>query len=162
MQKLFVLPVFFILLVISSCKEDEIQPDLAVQGEWILVKSEGSMTGKVLEGEELEWKETYDFNDDNTFIKTRETDDGSFQASGEFSLIEAEISDSSKARAYLTLTFQSGEEIIIGTCNGTGKIEELIITHQGELINTWGYCDGAILYYEKNSFAQISNKSLAK
>lgn len=133
----------------GSCKEDEFQPDWAVQGEWRLVKSESPRTDHVLEGEELEGEETYGFNDGHTFVKSRETANGGFQASGEFSLTEAEISCSRKARALLSLTFQSGMEIT-GTCNPTGKVEELIISHQGELVNhTWSYCDGPILYYEK-------------
>ena len=149
MKNLFVLPGCLILLVMGSCKEDEIHPDWAVLGEWTLVKGESPMTDHVLEGEELEGEETYVFKDDHTFIKYRETASGSYQASGEFSLTEAEISDSSKASAYLTLTFLSGEKIM-GTCIPTEKVEELMITHHGELVNhTWGYCDGPILYYEK-------------
>lgn len=48
-----------ILIVLGSCKEDDFHPDLAVRGEWVLVKSEGSWTGAVQEDEELGWHETY-------------------------------------------------------------------------------------------------------
>lgn len=81
-------------------------------------------------------------------MKTRETAGGSFQASGAYSWIEAEMTDSSMARVYVTLTFQSGDEIP-GTCSAT-QVEELMITHQGELRNTWAACDGPLLIYRKN------------
>ena len=136
-----------ITFVLSSCKDDEFRPESAIRGEWELVKMGSSWTAEVQEGEDLELTETYVFHSNNAFEKTRNSADGEFQASGTFTWREAEMLGSSMARVYLTLTFQSGEEIL-GSCTQDGN-EELIITHQEELRNTWGACDGPILHYRK-------------
>lgn len=133
--------------LLSSCKDDEFQPESAIRGEWELVKMGSSWTAEVQEGDEMAWTETYVFRSNNTFEKTRNSADGEFQASGTFTWREAEMMDSSMAKVYLTLTFQTGEEIM-GSCTADGN-EELIITHQEELRNTWGDCDGPILHYRK-------------
>ncbi len=137
----------FTVLVLSSCEKEEPTPEVQVEGEWGLVRSEGGFEGSVQEGEDLDWNESYAFDSDNSFSKVREDDGEVFQASGTYSVTEADIASSANVKYYLELTFETGDDIV-GDCYGDGR-ENLVITHGGQLRNTWGECDGPILYYDK-------------
>ncbi|WP_373521108.1 hypothetical protein [Aquiflexum sp.] len=147
-MKQFILPsILLFTLLLISCKEDEIHPESAIWGQWELIKSVNSWTGEVMEGEDIEWSEIYTFNSNNTFLKTRNSTDGEFEASGTFTWTESDPLDSSMARGFLTLTFQAGMESS-STCYSDGS-EVLVITQQQVLMNTWDYCDGPRLQYQK-------------
>lgn len=146
MRNLF-LPALLFCFVAFSCKDDE-RPKEPVVGNWELVKSIGSYEGAVREGDELEAAETYSFRPDGTFVKRREMGETVYQGAGKYTVRAAEVEDSSNVQYYLELIFESGDPVH-GDCYSERAVEYLIVTWQGQLKNTWGACDGPILFYQK-------------
>ncbi|WP_186758522.1 hypothetical protein [Echinicola salinicaeni] len=144
MKKLF-LPCFIFVLFFSSC-EEEFEPAAAIRGEWELSKANSGWSGE-LPAEELDYFETYVFNKDGSFVKKREGKDESFQISGNYTYKEAEITDSSMARVYITLDYTT--EVNRAWLCSEDK-EEFVLTHQGELFKSCpNMADGPIYYFEK-------------
>ncbi|WP_215224798.1 hypothetical protein [Echinicola shivajiensis] len=146
MKKLkLVLLSMVLALCFFSCKE-EFEPAAAIQGEWELIKANSGWSGDIPAGE-LDYSETYIFNKDGSFVKKREGKDESFQISGNYTYEQAEITDSSMARVYMTLDY-TNEVNRAWLCSE--EKEEFVLTHQGELFKSCpNMADGPIYYFKK-------------
>lgn len=132
-----------LLVIIGSCttKSSEKISDTDINGTWELTRMTGSFKGSETQGSDMDWQESYRFNTNSTFTKTRYRQGETFTATGRFSYIENE-----EVEFLYTLTYES-ESILIGNCYGNNS-ESLYITN-GILHNTWNMCDGPGLEYKK-------------
>src|SRR5690606_33779533 len=112
-----------------------------IYGKWELTRMTGSFKGSETQGSDMDWQESYRFNTNATFTKTRHRDGETFTETGKFSYIEDE-----EVEFLYTLVYGS-ESLIIGNCSGN-KSESLYIIN-GTLYNTWNMCDGPGLEYKK-------------
>ena len=111
--------------------------------KWQLVKitSDQVPNSPVRTGKDMEYQEFYLLNSDGTFIKSREKDGNTTEASGSFIVKENE------GEKYFELIFISANDPLIGSCN-PGK-EVLLIKTEKTIVGTWSYCDGPILEYQR-------------
>lgn len=140
MKKLIVLITF--LTIFNSCSKDNVATDnTGYYGKWTLIKMSGSMVDSETTGSAMEWQEFYLFNSNGTFTKSRERNGIKTTISGTYTTtnhIEG---------FYFELTYPNDSEII-GSCYGNLK-EELYVTENNTLLNTWKNCDGPGLEYKK-------------
>ncbi len=138
-----ILKAILLLTIIASCttKSSEEIFDTDISGTWELTRMTGSFKGSETQGSDMDWQESYRFNTNATYTKTRHRGGETFTATGRFSYIEDE-----EVEFLYTLTYGS-ESIIIGNCSGN-KSESLYIIN-GTLHNTWNMCDGPGLEYKK-------------
>jgi len=150
MKKLLVSILF--LLVLSSCQQDDKDPDINILGYWNLVEMTNSMTGETQGAEAVDFSEKYIFNDDKTFIKITNKIKGSGklltvpeQALGIYEMVP---SDNSGFLYELILTFETNQTLA-ANC-GEGNQEFLYINSSKKLANyTWSACDGPGFIYSK-------------
>jgi hypothetical protein len=141
MKRLAIIVVF--LSVFSSCTKDKEETTTTTDyhGKWTLVKMSGSMINSVTTGTEMDWQESYSFNNDGTFTKSRTRNTVKTTVSGTYT-----TQNNSKV-LYLELTYPKESELI-GSCYGNLK-EELYFSASTTLSSTWRNCDGPGLDYEK-------------
>jgi len=148
-----------LLLMLSmltlSCSEDEenekqkdMNLDLVLKElpqKWKLVKTTGSFAGSENTGDDMQWQETYTFNNDDTFTKTRLQKSGDkITASGTFVIGE----ESETSEKSLKLTFNESSAII-GSCHNE-PVEYLYYKKDSDLLlSNWWACDGPGLFYKK-------------
>ncbi len=133
---------FGLLLFLSSCNKDfdkSIYQDY--QGLWVLVKISGNTPDSETTGQEMGWQESYKFNNDGTFSKSREQNGTVTESAGTYSAVKSEEGKR------LELTFASKSDII-GSCLGDQK-EVLLLQSSTVMTSTWNQCDGPGLEYEK-------------
>jgi hypothetical protein len=133
-----------ILFVFSSCTKDTEEATTTstdYHGKWKLVSMYGAMLNMGTVGTAMEWQETYLFNNDGTFTKSRVQNTEETKTSGTYTTVIR--SDA----MYLELTYTNDNEII-GNCFGNLK-EELYINANNSLLSTWSACDGPVLEYKK-------------
>jgi hypothetical protein len=135
-----------LLFALTACSEKN-DPDKLIVGEWELVSSVNPWTGEKIEGEDLYYRQTYQFRRDGKFTKTQQNEDGNFQASGTYSTDKLEPTPDSDIRFYLNLTFTDGDQIA-GSCYGYEK-ELMVYRVNKQLRNTWAECDGHIFTYDR-------------
>jgi hypothetical protein len=134
-----VLFIFVIVLISISCSK-EFDLDQFPQ-EWKLISmSADQISPTTITGSEMEWQETYAFNSDGTFTKSRIRDGISSTATGTF-----EFKDTSDKK-YFELTFVNGISLV--TSCSPGK-EVLWVLSETELLLDWAPCDGMGLKYER-------------
>ncbi|MCB2377155.1 hypothetical protein LGH70_06150 [Hymenobacter sp. BT635] len=129
---------------LGSCQKEEM---LAAQTSaypqtWQLVKSTSSWTNTVQTGAALPWQETYVFQADSTFTKTRNQNGESMNARGTFSV------RTSASGQYSILTYTAASNLL-GTCTPTQFKEYLVVKQADTLVNTWEACDGPRLEYKR-------------
>lgn len=132
----------FITSFLSCSNDDGDSKNTSYYGKWELSRMAGN--GFILAVYSIgqpQWKETYDFKKDNTFIKTKVQNETTITASGTFSV--ATIQN----RPHLQLTYTNPSEIV-GSCKGN-QSEELVVNEAGTLNSTWQNCDGPSLEYKK-------------
>lgn len=150
-MKKLLLSILF-LIVISSCHQDDNDPDINILGYWNLVEMTNSMSGDVHNNKPVDFSEKYIFNDDKSFIKITNKIKGSGnlltvpeQALGIYEMIP---SDNSGFLYELTLTFETNPALA-ANC-GEGNQEFLYINSSKKLTNfTWAACDGPGFIYSK-------------
>lgn len=142
MKLILPLLVFF---AFAGCKDDA-DPIAIVIGQWDLISIEGGWGGPILSGSEMTYRQTYQFNSDGTFVKTREAEGQSEVASGTYLTERGEVASSADVKLNVLLDFTEGEELA-GTCVLGSEL--LVLMHNNQLINTWSWCDGPILTYDK-------------
>ncbi|MFT4832154.1 MAG: hypothetical protein ACI815_001806 [Psychroserpens sp.] len=133
---------FGLLFIISSCNkhsEKSIYQDY--QGRWNLTKMSGNTANSETTGSDMEWQESYVFNSNGTFLKSREQNGNLTESSGSFTVTKSEEGN------ILELTHVSDSNII-GSCLGNKK-EVLVLQSKVVLSSTWNQCDGPGLEYEK-------------
>jgi hypothetical protein len=135
-----------ILFALTACSEKN-DPENLISGDWELVSSVNAWTGEKLEGADLYYRQTYLFRRDGKFTKTQQNEDGSFQASGTYSIEQSESTSGSDIKFYLNLSFTDGDQIA-GSCYGNEK-EIMVYNVNKQLRNTWGECDGPIHTYDR-------------
>ena len=140
MKKLIVLITF--LTIFNSCSKDNVVTDnTGYYGKWTLIKMSGSMVDSETTGSAMEWQEFYLFNTNGTFTKSRERNGVKTTISGTYT------TTNNPDGIYFELTYPNDSEII-GSCYGNLK-EELYVTENNILLNTWKNCDGPGLEYKK-------------
>jgi hypothetical protein len=141
MKSLAIIVVF--LTVFSSCTKDseETKTTADYHGKWTLVKMSGSMINSVTIGTAMDWQESYSFNNDGTFTKSRTQNTVKTTVSGSYT------TQNNSDGLYLELTYSKDSEII-GSCYGNLK-EELYFSTSTTLSGTWRNCDGPGLEYQK-------------
>lgn len=146
MKKLMI-ALAFLAFAISSCDNDkDFEPEAAIQGEWEIVKVSTGLNGE-LTANEIDFQEQYIFHKNGSFVKKHQSEEESFEISGEYSLQEVDPTDSSRARMLLTLEYTT-EPNRAWICSE--ETEEFILTHDGELYKTcMGLMDGPVYYFEK-------------
>lgn len=134
---------FISLFVFSSCSKDNEDSSTTTDyyGEWILVKMSGSMQNSETTGSAMAWQETYLFNPNGTFRKTRVQNSVTTMASGAYTTQKI------SGTMYLKLNYTKNNDII-GSCNGS-LTEELYFSSNNTLSSTWRNCDGPGLDYQK-------------
>lgn len=132
---------FILMLSLISCSSDDANPSLAYYGKWQLIEMSGSIARSVTTGSEMDWQESYTFNTNGKFVKTRIKNNTTTTVSGTFS-----ISKTSN-ETHLELTY-SESSTLVGSCYGNLK-EELFINSNNLLVSTWQNCDGPGLVYQK-------------
>lgn len=133
---------FGLLLFLSSCNKDSEKSIFQdYQGLWVLVKMSGNTPDSETTGQEMEWQESYKFNSDGTFSKSREQNGTVTESAGTFTVVKSEEGKR------LELTFASASDII-GSCLGNQR-EVLFFQSSTVMTSTWNQCDGPGLEYEK-------------
>lgn len=132
----------FICVAFFSCKKDDAVNTLKINlvGNWKLIQMTGSFSNSQTTGTDMEWQESYQLNTDGTFLKSRDRDGMTINATGTYSI------NNTTNQTLLTLNFGLNNGII-ATCYG-GTTEELYLD-SNTLNGTWHYCDGPGLKYEK-------------
>ncbi|MGS2764117.1 hypothetical protein [Sinomicrobium sp. M5D2P9] len=111
--------------------------------EWKLFQMTGSFgQDSVTTGEDMQWQETYILNEDDTFVKTRVTDNDTLTGEGTFVMVQDDV------QTGISLTFPDDSNSIIGTCSADNKEFLRLNTKENTLLNNWQDCDGPGLFYE--------------
>lgn len=141
MKKIGLLIALFISLVSCSNDDNDNKPTETYHGKWTLTRM-GSGNPAVNSVDVLEWEESYIFNSNNTFSKTRKKDGKTATITGTYSVVKT----ADQTQFELNYTKESD---MIASC--TSKIKEnlYIINNFGILYGTWSICDGPLLVYEK-------------
>ena len=139
---------FLLSFIILSCSKnsDEIDTnDLSADSfpqKWSLYKMTGSIQYSERTGDDMPYQEYYIFNSDNTFSKTRISDENEVSISGLY-----EIKMNNDGVAYL-LNYPE-ESDLVGNCSSKKK-EYLYFDDQGTtLLSSWWACDGPGLFYKQ-------------
>jgi hypothetical protein len=137
--------------MVSNLETDDMVAALGYTGEWELVEMTGSAVGSVYTGSDMQWQETYDINEDESFVKTRVRGDSTVIASGTYTITEEESMDESESDIQSRIEFlHNTDNKIIGNCHSNSTIEYLYFTSNNKLISTWNACDGPGLEYVKS------------
>lgn len=138
------LPGLCLLLTgLIACQKVEVEQvdGNAYPQTWQLVRYSGSIPNSSKTGADLPMQETYVFQADSSFLKTRRQDGQVTEASGVFSL--KNLLDG----RYLILTYATASPLI-GACTLLPQ-ETLALKGDDTLANTWLACDGPGLEYKK-------------
>lgn len=144
----------FLFVVLSSCHQDDKNPDINILGYWNLVEIRSHAPAD-MGASEVDFEEKYIFNDDGTFIKiTQNSKKGDsmeipLQAFGKYQLLEIEEMNPNIAHTFL-LTFETNTQMA-ATCE-QDFTEVVYISHDKKLFNmSWFACDGLGYVYSKRS-----------
>ena len=145
MKKQILLLVMIGILFSCHKDDDDTNSKIGIIGNWKLIE----MTGNIADAEptklsEMPWQETYQFNANSTFEKSRELNGVTTKASGTYKL----TNDSNIIS--LELSFDKESEIV-ASCTP----EKEYMSFQSENVylsnNSWSPCDGPGLKYEKTN-----------
>jgi hypothetical protein len=134
---------FALVLILISCSNDKVKPPKSSDyyGKWTLIEVTGFKPANII-FDKLGWQESYVFNSDATFVKTRTKDNKTTTASGKF--VKTKIDN----EIHFELTYTENSDIV-GSCTGNST-EDLSINKEGLLVNSWLMCDGPGLIYKKS------------
>ncbi|WP_298417297.1 lipoprotein [uncultured Kordia sp.] len=130
------------IVLVSSCNSDDDTISNEVFGNWILTSMHGSIPNSLVTGAAMEWQESYLLNTDGSFVKVRQRDGVTTEATGTFV-----ISITQDGRT-LTLTFDTDNDII-ASCSYL--VEYMVFQSESSFNSTWEICDGAGLTYKKTN-----------
>lgn len=142
------------IFILNSCTDNELPTDDVSQKtiiqQWKLYKMTGSYQGSETTGNEMAWQETYEFNADSTFSKTRVQNNETITASGTFT-VSSEYSDIyQESKSGIILTYNEPNSIV-ASCNP--DVTEYLAFNSKEdiLYNSWWWaCDGPGLFYQRD------------
>jgi hypothetical protein len=126
--------------IFVSCSKNNFNANQYSQ-KWKLVKMTGQIQNSETTGSEMEWQETYLFNPNGSFIKSRERDGNIIEICGLYRI--GNLSDGD----YYQLSYDSAYSII-GSCTHD-TTESLWLISENKLIGTWSHCDDPGLEYER-------------
>ena len=136
------------LLSLAACQKEELV-EVEAEAEvtsypqtWHLVQMTGNFPVFIKTGADLPWQETYTFQPDSTFTKTRQQGTQRREASGTFS-----VRKDATGRA-LTLTYPTDSDLLTN-CSATPQ-ESLLLKENTVLIGSSEACDGPRLEYKKS------------
>ena len=124
-----------------SCSKDKSLNSSSFPQKWQLVKIRSTWTGEEETGDSLEFQEYYLFNPDSTFIKHRDYQEKSYEATGTFFKTEENGS------TLFELDYDSVSPLV-GSCYNDST-EVLALKSNDQMVNTWMACDGPGLEYER-------------
>ena len=102
----------------------------------------GGMMPVVMEGEEMEWQESYRLRADFTFVKTRLREGVTLTASGTFEFV------SDGAERGVLLQYPETNPLL-ASCTGDNT-EYLALASDGQTLQgSWWACDGPGLFYRR-------------
>jgi len=132
-----------IMGLLGSCSSDDSSnnSELILTGNWKLIEMTGSVPNSETSGADMEWQETYRFESDGSFQKSRTREGETIEASGTY-----RWSDASE-EPLLELDFNSDSEII-GSCN-QNNLETMSFQSETIFVSSWMACDGPGLTYKK-------------
>jgi hypothetical protein len=132
-----------IMGLLGSCSSDDSSnnSELVLTGNWKLIEMTGSVPNSETTGAEMEWQETYTFQSDGSFQKSRTREGVITEASGTFNWIE------SSDERILELSYNQ-ESTIIGSCY-QNNTETMGFQSNTVFSSSWNACDGPGLIYEK-------------
>ena len=134
-----------LLAMLGACQKEELIEAEAqatpYPQTWQLVKFSGQIPG-IKTGADLPYQETYVFQADSTFTKTRQQKGSRVEARGTFSVRPY------SGGQYTILTY-NGANDLIGSCIARALKEHLVFKATDTLVNTWPACDGPRLEYKK-------------
>jgi hypothetical protein len=132
--------------MLAACQKEEVgkvETDITTYPQtWQLVEMSGDSPPFTKTGADLPWQETYVFQPDSTFTKTRQQGTQRKEASGTFS-----VRNTATGLA-LTLTYPADNELITN-CSAIPK-EGLLLKETGVLIGSSAACDGPRLEYNRS------------
>ncbi|RNL84061.1 hypothetical protein ED312_14035 [Sinomicrobium pectinilyticum] len=138
----------FLAFLFFSCSDDDNDSSVdnpllnnSYPQEWKLFEMTPSRQDSVISGEDMEWQETYVLNDDDTFIKTRMTDNETLTGGGTFVIVQ------DGDQTGVSLTYTDSNNPIIGTCSNDNKEYLRMDAEENVLVNNMQVCDGPGLFY---------------
>lgn len=140
--KILLLPLILIFAIVSCSKKSEETFENKINGKWELVRMTGSFENTETAGADMEWNETYTFNANGTFAKTRTAAGVQSSATGKYSLFT-----DAQGVHYVQLEYDSASPLVGGCYSDVN--EELYFTADHLLSSTWRNCDGPGLDYRK-------------
>lgn len=148
MKKIITLSVLLCIFYSCSIETDPL-PDLVPQGTWKLVRTHGQVPNSERTGAQMEFQETYQLLEDRTFVKKREQDGITTQASGTYILDEEGFSSSGETAIWFIKMIYEEQNNLIASCTSSQLEEDLYFTMDHRLISTHHQCDGLGLEYMK-------------
>ncbi len=143
MMKYYMLMAFLVIGFLFSCnKKDDPQIETELVGNWKLVEMTGSVPNSETTGADMEWQESYQLNEDGTFLKSRNRDGVITESSGTYQEVN------SLNERLLELIFNEESEIL-GTCYSDVLKENMVFQSDNIFSSTWQACDGPGLKYQK-------------
>jgi hypothetical protein len=135
--------ILILVLHLISCSNDKAKSPISsdYHGKWKLIEVSGFKPANIV-FDKLDWQESYVFNTDKTFIKTRSKDNTTTTATGKYVVTKLDN------ETHFELTYNESNDII-GSCTGN-LTEALSINKEGLLQNSWQMCDGPGLIYKKS------------
>lgn len=133
-----------LIFVCLSCQTNALEEEQGLfklqnaPQKWELISITSSWTNETTTVDDLDWNEFYILRPDSTFLKSRETDGNTIEATGTFTNVD------SSDRPYLELLFETGGELRASCSQG----KELLSYKRNTLINgSWVACDGPRMVY---------------
>ncbi|WP_428233115.1 hypothetical protein [Flavobacterium sp.] len=141
MKKLVIICILMLSLV--SCSSDNVKSSSSVEteyyGKWTLVKITGNFVTNTTSN--MAWKETYIFNTDGTFSKTKTENNTTITAVGTFKITTP------PNETLFELNYKESSSIV-ESCNGH-QTENLHLNKDNTLASDWQNCDGWGLIFKK-------------
>ena len=135
-----------LFLFLNSCSKNEevneVQNFTVSQfpQKWKLVKMTGSLKNSATTGQQMSWQESYVFNTDGSFLKTRIENGDLTSSAGNYTFDEKEN---------FFLLNHSQPSVLVGNCS-SDTTEYLYLDEKNYyLLSSWWACDGPGLFYER-------------
>lgn len=109
-----------VLISFSSCL-DKNDPNTFLAGKWELRSIESAWTGNVSDSD-MFYTPTYKFNYDGTFVKTQNSEDGNFEATGTYTTTPPQELSSAEVRFYLDLVYSDGDPLLVSAMDWAKNI----------------------------------------
>lgn len=134
-------------LIWTSCTVDTDPADQRITGTWEMMRTQNNMAGAPMD-EDPDHEETYVFKKDGRFVKTRKEGESVQSAAGNYTVLPADP-EAEDHISRLELRYEVADRLIYNC--GSPLREDLVLTGEGILFNTWIACDRSYMEYEKKN-----------